>query len=182
MEGSPRAEIHLSSAQNVRDPMAPDQRTGRRRSLSAPASVNRTSRRLGALLLAGISTALLAGRAPADAASPLASAKAPGTGIEAVSPSTPAQIALAEHLRAKGAIFYGAWWCSHCFHQKNLFGTEGARKLPYLECDKDDNGRQKCVAAKIKAFPTWVIGGERREGVQTLAQLSAWSDYKGAIK
>ncbi|MFS6828456.1 hypothetical protein [Cyanobium sp. ATX-6F1] len=82
----------------------------------------------------------------------------------------------------QGGDFYGAWWCSHCFHQKNLFGTEAARKLPYLECDKDDQGRQKCVAAKVKAFPTWVLGSERREGVQSLAELSAWSGFKGATK
>ncbi|MCP9850876.1 hypothetical protein KBY88_13825 [Cyanobium sp. Morenito 9A2] len=134
------------------------------------------------MLLLALSLALVGTVSRASAENPPEVAKTAGTGIEAVSPSTPAQIALAEHLRLKGAIFYGAWWCTHCFHQKNLFGTEGARKLPYLECDKDDNGRQKCVAAKIKAFPTWVMGGERREGVQTLAQLSAWSDFKGTTK
>lgn len=132
------------------------------------------------LLSAGLMGAAVAGSKPAVKAP--AVSPAGSTGIEAVSPSSPYQIALADHLRAKGATFYGAWWCSHCFHQKNLFGTEGARKLPYLECDKDDQGRQKCVAAKVKAFPTWVLGSERREGVQSLAQLSAWSGYKGAIK
>lgn len=132
------------------------------------------------LLTVGLMGVAAAGSKPAVKTP--AEAPAGSTGLEAVSPSSPYQIALADHLRAKGATFYGAWWCSHCFHQKNLFGTEGARKLPYLECDKDDQGRQKCVAAKVKAFPTWVLGSERREGVQSLAQLSAWSGYKGAIK
>ncbi|MCP9917850.1 hypothetical protein [Cyanobium sp. ATX 6F1] len=148
-----------------------------------PSSGPRAQRlKLALLVLAslGLMGAASAGSKPAVKTS--AAAPAGSQGIEAVSPSTLSQIALADHLRAKGAIFYGAWWCSHCFHQKNLFGTEAARKLPYLECDKDDQGRQKCVAAKVKAFPTWVLGSERREGVQSLAELSAWSGFKGATK
>ena len=45
--------------------------------------------------------------------------------------STPEQIALAEHLKAKGAKFYGAYWCSFCFKQRNMFGAGGSRALPY---------------------------------------------------
>lgn len=151
----------------------------------APVLCNqRLPRLLGAALLAGVSAALVTS-AEAATPSPLsrpatAVAAAPTKGLEAVSPSTPYQIALAEHLRLKGAIFYGAWWCPHCFHQKNLFGTEGARILPYIECDKEDQGRQKCVAAKVRAYPTWVLGGERREGMLTLAELSAWSGFRGS--
>jgi hypothetical protein len=96
---------------------------------------------------------------------------------EAVSPSTPEQLALVEHLRLKGALFYGAWWCPHCFHQKNLFGTEAGQRLPYVECDKDDRGRQRCAAAAIRAFPTWDLNGERREGVLSLEELKIWSRF-----
>ena len=99
---------------------------------------------------------------------------------EAVSPSTPEQLALVEHLRLKGALFYGAWWCPHCFHQKNLFGTEAGQRLPYVECDKDDPGRQRCAAAAIRAFPTWDLNGERREGVLTLEELRLWSGFTPA--
>ncbi|NDG75354.1 MAG: hypothetical protein EBX49_08500 [Synechococcaceae bacterium WB8_1B_136] len=99
---------------------------------------------------------------------------------EAVSPSTPEQLALVEHLRSKGAVFYGAWWCPHCFHQKNLFGTEAGRRLPYVECDKDEAGRQRCLAAKVRAYPSWYLGGERREGVQSLEELKLWSGFSSS--
>jgi hypothetical protein len=97
---------------------------------------------------------------------------------EAVSPSTAEQKALVEHLRTRGAIFYGAWWCPHCFHQKNLFGTEAGRRLPYVECDKDQAGRERCQKAKIRAFPTWDLDGERREGLLTIEELANWSGFK----
>ena len=29
---------------------------------------------------------------------------------------------------------YGAFWCSHCFEQKQAFGAEAAHELPYVEC------------------------------------------------
>lgn len=143
--------------------------------------LGRLYRPLRAFLLVGVGTALMATAhaATTPAAKAPAAAPASAAGLEAVSPSTPFQLALADHLRQRGAIFYGAWWCPHCFHQKNLFGTEGARKLPYVECDKDDQGRQQCIAAKVKAFPTWVLGSERREGLQSLEDLSAWSGFKG---
>lgn len=98
----------------------------------------------------------------------------------AVSPSNPEQLALVEHLRLKGALFYGAWWCPHCFHQKNLFGTEAGQRLPYVECDKDDQGRQRCAAARIRAFPTWDLNGERREGLLSLEELKIWSGFSQA--
>ena len=77
-----------------------------------------------------------------------------GTLGEAVSPSTAEQLQLAKELKRLGVIFYGAWWCSHCFHQKNLFGTEAGQQLPYVECDKNDEGRDRCRQAGVKAFPT----------------------------
>ncbi|MFM7652663.1 MAG: hypothetical protein ACKO5M_07075 [Vulcanococcus sp.] len=133
-------------------------------------------------LLAGLSTLAVAGlisgsqSGRALAGSTAAAAESHSLG-EAVSPSTPEQMDLVEHLRLKGAVFYGAWWCPHCFHQKNLFGTEAGQRLPYVECDKDDAGRQRCAAASIRAFPTWDLKGERREGVLTLEELKLWSGF-----
>ena len=101
----------------------------------------------------------------------LALAQAGGTDLRASSPS---QLALVEILRSKGVIFYGAWWCGHCSHQKSLFGAEAAIKLPYVECDQDDPGRRRCQTAKIRAFPTWDYQGERREGVLELEELRIW--------
>jgi glutaredoxin len=96
---------------------------------------------------------------------------------KAVPPSSAEQLALAEHLHQIGALFYGAWWCPHCHHQKDLFGTEAGQRLPYVECDKDDRGRQRCTTAGIRAFPTWILKGDRREGVLTLEELKIWSGF-----
>ena len=92
----------------------------------------------------------------------------------ALKASSPDQLALVKILRRKGVVFYGAWWCGHCTHQKSLFGAEAASKLPYVECDKDDPGRLRCQTAKIRAFPTWDYNGERREGVLELEELRIW--------
>jgi len=92
-------------------------------------------------------------------------------------PSTPAQLALAEHLKLKGVVFYGAWWCPHCQHQKELFGTPAQEQLPYVECDKEPSGRERCSAAKVRAYPTWDFNGDRREGVLTIEELAVWSGF-----
>ncbi|MFN7821096.1 MAG: hypothetical protein ACK5Q7_16095 [Cyanobacteriota bacterium] len=96
---------------------------------------------------------------------------------EAMEPSTADQLALVEHLRRVGVVFYGAWWCPACFKQKNLFGQQAGNQLPYMECDKTDEQRQLCQQASIGAYPTWVMGKERLEGVQTLERLSQWSGF-----
>lgn len=118
---------------------------------------------------------LLTGSAPALASS--GAGPTAGNLGEAVSPSTAEQKAVAEHLRQRGAIFYGAWWCPHCFHQKNLFGIEAGARLPYVECARDEPGRLRCEAAGIRAYPTWDLGGERREGLLTIEELKVWSGF-----
>ena len=78
---------------------------------------------------------------------------------------------------------YGAHWCSHGTEQKTLFGP-AAKDLPYVECDsKDVNARPDlCQKVGVKAFPTWVIGPQRREGIQSLADLAALSKFPGGTK
>ncbi len=96
---------------------------------------------------------------------------------EALAPSDSAQMQLTEHLRRIGAVFYGAWWCPACFRQKSLFGQQAGDRLPYVECDKTKEGRERCQEAGIKAYPTWVLGSKRVEGVQTIEELKRWSGY-----
>jgi uncharacterized membrane protein/glutaredoxin len=86
--------------------------------------------------------------------------------------------ALARHLREQGAVMYGAYWCPHCTEQKALFG-DAAKDIPYVECAKDGvNARPDlCEKAGVKSFPTWVMGTERREGVQSLDALSTFSKF-----
>ena len=132
-------------------------------------------------LLIALSTALLGFTTTASAGSGVQGQGASTTANlgEALAASTPEQKAVSAHLRAKGAIFYGAWWCPACFQQKNLFGKEGGNTLPYVECDKTDDGRSRCMAAKIRAFPTWELAGkERREGVQSIEELKIWSGFQ----
>ena len=56
-----------------------------------------------------------------------------------------------------------------------------------MECDKGEPGRERCRAAAIKAYPTWVLNGRRLEGVQSLRELKDWSGFpagetSGAIR
>lgn len=39
-------------------------------------------------------------------------------------PSSDQALRLAAHLQTKGAKMYGAYWCSHCFAQKQAFGAQ----------------------------------------------------------
>ncbi len=70
-------------------------------------------------------------------------------------------------LKDKGAVFYGAFWCSHCQNTKEMFGSS-QKLLPYVECSTaDGNGQmQICKDKGIMGYPTWTfadgstLGGE----------------------
>ena len=53
-----------------------------------------------------------------------------------------------------------------------------------MECDpKAANPRPDlCRLAGVKAFPTWVIDGQTREGVLTLDQLAERSKFRYEVK
>lgn len=88
--------------------------------------------------------------------------------------------ALAAHLRQSGAAFYGAYWCPHCQVQKQMFGAS-ATQLPYVECDPSgaDARPDLCQAAGVRAYPTWVIGGQKLEGEVSPAELARLSGFGG---
>lgn len=80
----------------------------------------------------------------------------------------------AQCLENRGALFYGAFWCSHCQNQKALFGSS-KKYLPYIECSTPDTKGQLpvCVANKITSFPTWVFPDlSTSTGEMPLATLS----------
>ena len=108
-----------------------------------------------------------------------ASADWKGSIGEPLRDSTQEATRLAEHLQRIGARFYGSWSCPACFKQMNLFGKQGGAIVPYIECTQAKKRPQQaelCRAAGIKAYPTWELpNGERREGIQSIADLSAWS-------
>ena len=69
----------------------------------------------------------------------------------------------AQCLEAKGAKFYGAFWCPHCQSQKKLFGSS-AKLLPYVECSTaDSRGQtQACIDKGITTYPTWELADGTR--------------------
>jgi uncharacterized membrane protein/glutaredoxin len=107
----------------------------------------------------------------------------PPIGWEITTTSGEAEIALANHLKAIGAKKYGAFWCPHCYEQKQLLGKEAFKELTYVECDPQGNNSQTqaCVDAKIQSFPTWVINGKTYPGVQLPEKLAEISGYKGPM-
>ena len=66
--------------------------------------------------------------------------------------------AFATCLKDKGAVFYGAFWCSHCQAQKKAFGSS-QKLLPYVECSTPDAAGQLkvCADKKIESYPTWIL-------------------------
>jgi uncharacterized membrane protein/glutaredoxin len=101
-------------------------------------------------------------------------------GARAVSLSPDRLAALADHLRESGATFYGAYWCPHCQAQKQLFGA-AATQLPYVECDPRgaDARPDACQAAGVRAYPTWIIGGQKIEGEVMPSDLARLSGFDG---
>lgn len=126
-----------------------------------------------AVLLVGIAWATSIGRPE--------SAITKGMPPPVTAPSSPAAIALAQHLTERGAVMYSAYWCPHCHEQKELFGRQATAQLKVVECAPDGHNSQAalCEAKKIKGFPSWEINGTIDSGVKPLAQLAAMSGYKG---
>jgi uncharacterized membrane protein len=102
-------------------------------------------------------------------------------GLAITTTSGPAEISLARHLTAIGAKEYGAYWCPHCYDQKQLFGKQAFAILNYIECAPDGKNSQTqlCEKAGIKGFPTWEINGEFYPGLQPLKKLAELSNYQG---
>ncbi|MBI4088012.1 hypothetical protein HY418_01360 [Candidatus Kaiserbacteria bacterium] len=102
-----------------------------------------------------------------------------GAGAVFFSSSVPGKYdTLAQCIKDKGVIFYGAFWCPHCQATNALFGRS-AKLLPYTECSTSD-GRgqlQVCKDANVTTYPTWVRpDGERLVGEHTLQE---WADFSG---
>lgn len=74
---------------------------------------------------------------------------------------------LAACTKEKGAVFYGAFWCSHCQSQKKLFG-KSIKNLNYVECSTPDGkGQTKaCTDQGIQGYPTWKFNGEATQSGQ----------------
>ena len=80
---------------------------------------------------------------------------------------------LATQLQTLDAKMYGAYWCSHCYDQKETLGKQAFSKIQYVECSADgkDSQTKLCKARKVPGYPTWEIAGELYPGEQDLEEL-----------
>ncbi len=149
----------------------------------------------------GLLTALLVGLSalrPAPSREPALRSWVPGSAIAAVAivvglhahysglfdpaagPEKPELVALATHLGESGAVFYGAYWCSHCQEQKALFEAS-AKRLPYVECTPDGRSGPRsveCLSNNINSYPTWIIGGRRYEQILEPPELARMTGFE----
>ncbi|CAI5463072.1 unnamed protein product [Closterium sp. Yama58-4] len=103
---------------------------------------------------------------------------------EVTTVSTPVRVQLAKHLSNVGAKLYGAFWCSHCYEQKQAFGAEASKYLPYVECYPEGfragvKLAKTCQDANIEGFPTWIIDGQVLPGEQDLDELARLTGFEG---
>ncbi len=127
----------------------------------------------------GPATTSLKDRTPIPA---ITSTPQPVVGWEITTKSGEAEIALARHLKKVGVKAYFAYWCPHCYDQKQLFGKEAVSELNWVECAADGkNGQpQVCQDVGVKAFPSWQINGKLTSGIKTLDELANETGYKGS--
>jgi hypothetical protein len=86
-----------------------------------------------------------------------------------VTPGVADTATLAQCLKNKGVVMYGAEWCPHCQNQKKLFGA-AVGLISYVECPQEP---EKCLAAGIQGYPTWIFpDGKQLPGEQTLEKLA----------
>lgn len=81
---------------------------------------------------------------------------------------------------------YGAYWCPHCSHQKELFGNEAWSLVPYVECSTKgfyyDSNKVANVKDKLQGFPTWYFPKKKKEwvsGEMPLERIVVLSGFKG---
>jgi hypothetical protein len=107
----------------------------------------------------------------------------------------PAQIArhssedaltLAQHLKDKKIAMYGAYWCPHCYHQRQVLGKEALSQITYVECSpKGYKYAGPKVCQDVTGFPMWkntVTGEFVVNGEASLQQLAEQTGYRGSIK
>jgi len=87
--------------------------------------------------------------------------------------SSPTALALADDLQKLNAAFYGAFWCSHCYDQKQALGQQAMARIPYVECSKEgvDANTALCKDKKVPGYPTWEIAGQLYPGEQAIEEL-----------
>ena len=79
------------------------------------------------------------------------------------------EITIAKCLSSKGAVLYGASWCSYTQKQIASF-KDGFQYLSYVECTEQGT---ICQENGISAYPTWIIGGSRILGYRAPTEIGS---------
>ena len=92
--------------------------------------------------------------------------------------SSKAALALASDLKSLDARMFGAFWCSHCYDQKQALGYEAMQSIPYIECDREGANSQRdfCKEKDVPGYPTWEIGGKLFPGERSVEELREMVD------
>ncbi|KAL7497593.1 hypothetical protein ACHAWT_005896 [Skeletonema menzelii] len=92
--------------------------------------------------------------------------------------SSKAALALAADLKSLDARMFGAFWCSHCYDQKQVLGYEAMQTIPYIECDREgfNSKRDFCKEKDVPGYPTWEIGGKLFPGERSVEELREMVD------
>jgi uncharacterized membrane protein len=80
---------------------------------------------------------------------------------------------LSDHLSRYNAKMYGAYWCGHCYDQKQAFGKLAFSKISYIECSAEGMNSQTplCKERNVPGYPTWEIDGKLYPGERELDEL-----------
>jgi hypothetical protein len=73
---------------------------------------------------------------------------------------------IARKLQKRNTKMYGAYWCTHCYDQKQRLGQKAFAKITYVECDRGGVNSQAalCRQKRVPGYPTWEIDGELYPG------------------
>lgn len=87
--------------------------------------------------------------------------------------SSERSLKIGEDLKQLDAKMFGAYWCSHCYEQKQRLGKEAYRNVQYFECSKEglNSKADMCKEKKIPGYPTWEINGNLYPGDMYLDEL-----------
>jgi uncharacterized membrane protein len=80
---------------------------------------------------------------------------------------------LSDNLSKYNAKMYGAYWCGHCYDQKQAFGKVAFQKISYVECSTEGLSSQTplCKERNVPGYPTWEIDGKLYPGERELDEL-----------
>jgi uncharacterized membrane protein len=80
---------------------------------------------------------------------------------------------IGEDLKSLDAKMFGAYWCTHCYDQKQRLGKEAFANVEYNECAKEglNSKADMCKEKKVPGYPTWEINGNLYPGGMYLDEL-----------